>query len=128
MVDGDLATGWSNFYDKAATALLPAISKAHASEWVSIVRPKAETFGVVRVRFTVDATYALPDAIALSYRKGNRYLPIKNFHIDWASGSDQQTTITFDAVRSTELRLEMTSPAPGTTGGFLRIVELTLGG
>jgi len=39
-------------------------------------------------------------------------------------GSNQPTTLTFDPVRSSQLRLDMTSAAPGTGGGFLMIAEL----
>ena len=36
----------------------------------------------------------------------------------------QPTTLSFDPVRSSRVRLDMTSAAPGTGAGFLQIVEL----
>jgi beta-galactosidase len=49
---------------------------------------------------------------------------VRNLPINWATGSNQPTTLTFDPVRSSQLRLDMTSAAPGTSGGFLMIDEL----
>ena len=40
------------------------------------------------------------------------------------TASNQPTTLTFDPVHSAQVRLDMTSPAPGTAAGFLQIVEL----
>ena len=52
MIDGTTASGgWSSFYNKAATALLPAVSKAHPSEWVSVRWDHAQTFGTLRPWF-----------------------------------------------------------------------------
>lgn len=47
-------------------------------------------------------------------------------HVQFASISDQPTTISFDPVSTTAVRLEMTSPAPGTSTGFLQITELQI--
>jgi hypothetical protein len=41
-----------------------------------------------------------------------------------AGRPNQPTTLTFDPVRSGQLRLDMTSAAAGTGGGFLMIAEL----
>jgi hypothetical protein len=49
---------------------------------------------------------------------------LRNLAIDWATGSNQPTTLTFDPVRSSQLRLDTTSAAPGTGDGFLMIAEL----
>jgi beta-galactosidase len=127
MLDGDLATGWSNFYNKAATALLPAISRAHAADWVSVTPPGGQPVGRLRAFFTVDGAHAMPAAINVSHWNGTAFVPVRNLRIDRAAESNQPTTITFDPVRSSEIRLDLTSPAPGTTTGFLRIAELNVG-
>ena len=44
--------------------------------------------------------------------------------IDWAAASGQPTTLTFDPVTTTRVRITMTSPSPGTSAGFLAIAEL----
>ncbi|HZB31937.1 MAG TPA: glycoside hydrolase family 2 TIM barrel-domain containing protein [Streptosporangiaceae bacterium] len=132
MLDGDLATGWSNFYNKAATALLPAISRAHAAEWVSMAvapdgggRPAA--VGRMQAFFTLDGANAMPAQIAVSHWNGRTFVPVRNLRVDKATASNQPTTLTFDPVRTTKMRLDLTSPAPGTSTGFLRIAELTVG-
>ena len=128
MLDGDLATGWSNFYNKSATALLPAISRAHAAEWVSAAVPGGGPASVGRLRafFTIDARNAMPAQIAADYWDGKAFVPVRNLQVDKATASNQPTTITFDPVRTTKIRLDLTSPAPGTSTGFLRLAELNV--
>ncbi len=78
MLDGTTATGgWSNFYNKAATALLPAVSSAHASEWVSVRWPSPQTFGRMVAYFTTSASHALPSAIDVTYWDGSRWAPVR---------------------------------------------------
>jgi beta-galactosidase len=129
MLDGDTSTGgWSNYYVKSATALLPAFSLAHAREWVSVAWPQARTLRSVTAYFTVDATHALPAAVTPRYWNGSRFVAVRHPHVTWATGSDQPTTITFDPVRTSRLRLDLTSRAPDTGTGFLGIAELQFGG
>lgn len=122
------ASGWSNAYVKAATALLPAFSVAHASDWVSVSWPSAQRLDAVDAFFTVDATHALPAATAVSAWNGTRFVPVGHARVDWAAASDQPTRITFDPVRTTRIRLELTSRAPRTDHGFLQIAELQFPG
>ena len=124
MLDGDPATGWSNYYDKAQTANLPAVSVSNASDWVSVSWPAPQSFDSVQASFTIAAALAQPAAITVSYWDGSKYVPVRNLTISRATASDQPTTLTFDPVRSTQVRLDMTSAAPGTATGFLQIVEL----
>jgi beta-galactosidase len=124
MLDGDLTTGWSNFYVKAATANLNAVSVSHASEWVSVAWPKPRSFGTVTAYFTLSTSLTLPASISVTYWNGRAFVPVRNLKIDWATASNEPTTLTFDPVRASQVRFEMTSPAPGTSAGFLRIAEL----
>ena len=126
MLDGVTTSGgWSNYYNKAATALLPAISKAHPSEWVSLTWPAARTIGSLRAYFTTDAQRTLPSAIEVSYLDGDRWVPVSGLHVDWATASNQPSTITFDKVSAPSLRLKMMSPSPNADGtGFFQIAEL----
>jgi beta-galactosidase len=129
MLDGVTTSGgWSNYYYKSATALLPAVSRAHASDWVSVSWPGPRTLGTVQAYFTVGAGRALPASIRVGYRRDGRYVPVRHLRVDRAAGSNQPTTITFDPVRTTSVRLDMTSPAPGTADGFLQIAELRFPG
>jgi beta-galactosidase len=124
MLDGNLATGWSNFYDKAATANLHAVSVSRAADWVSVSWPGPQSFGSVQASFTTSAALALPASLTVSYWNGRRFVPVKDLTIEWATASNQPTILTFDPVRASQVRLEMTSPAPGTAAGFLQIAEL----
>lgn len=125
MLDGDPATGWSNYYAKAATANVLAVSSSDASDWVSLTWRSAQRIGTVTAAFVTGGALALPSAIAVSYWNGYRFVPVSGLKISWAAASGQPTTLTFDEVSTTRVRLDMTSPSPGTSAGFLRIAELS---
>jgi beta-galactosidase len=120
MLDGDPSTAWSNFYVKAATALLPPFSLAHAAEWVSVTWPAARSVRSVSASFVADATHQLPAALTVSYWNGRGFVPVA--HPRTAGG-----TVQFDPVSTTAIRLDMTSRAPNTDHGFLAISELSFG-
>ena len=125
MLDGDPSTGWSNYYVKSATANLHAVSVSRPGDWVSITWPQPQSFDSVVAYFTTSANLALPASIQVSYWDGRGFVPVANLAIDWATASGQPTTLTFDPVRRrSALRLDLTSAAPGTGGGFLMIAEL----
>lgn len=129
MLDGDAVTGgWSNFYRKQATALLPEISTAHRQDWVSIAWPNPHTVDRVTAFFVADAWHALPAALGVSFWTGSEWRPVGDLAIDWSASSRGPTRITFDAVTTDRLRFAMTSPAPDTTSGFLGISELEVTG
>jgi beta-galactosidase len=129
MLDGVTSSGgWSNYYAKQATALLPAISRAHASEWVSVSWPHAQRLDSIQSYFTTDTVRALPATIAVTYWDGHAFLPVRNPRIEWAAGSGQPTRLTFDPVTTSRLKLDMTSRSPGGANGFLQIAELTVNG
>jgi beta-galactosidase len=119
-----MSRGWSNLYVADATALLPEISAAHERDWVSISTPAAQRRDRLTAFFTVDAHHALPAGIGVRYWDGQRYVPVHGLHVDRATGSNEPTTITFDPVETTKLELDLTSAAPGTDRGFVRIAEL----
>jgi beta-galactosidase len=128
MLDGNTQSGgWSNFYNKAATALLPAISKAHEREWVSVSLPSQQTLTGATAYFTTDTARALPASISVSYWNGSTFVPVTNPTITWATASNQPTTITFDPVNTTQLRFDLTSRFPNTANGFIQIAELQVG-
>ncbi|MBP2479593.1 beta-galactosidase [Crossiella equi] len=127
MLDGNPATAWSNSYRKRATALLPEVSRAHAAAWVSVSGLGDGPIGSVQATFTADAGHALPASVQVASWDGRAFVPVRNQQITWATQSGQPTRITFDRVRTDRIRLELTSRAPGTGHGFLRIAELTTG-
>ena len=125
VLDGNTATGgWSNFFTKAATALIPAISVARAEDWVSVGWPAQQSFSELRAYFTISSSRALPAAIEVTYWDGESWIPVDGLDVAWATASNTPTTITFDPVSSSAVRVDMTSPAPGTNTGFLQISEL----
>ncbi|MGN9762341.1 glycoside hydrolase family 2 TIM barrel-domain containing protein [Streptomyces sp. SD31] len=124
MLDGDPATGWSNGFRKAATALLPAFDGARPEDWVCVDFGRARTFDRVEVAFTVDATHTLPASVEAEVWNGRRYVPVKGKAVDWATASDTPTVITFDAVRGSRVRLTLTSAHPGEARGAVRISKL----
>jgi beta-galactosidase len=125
MLDGNLSTGWSNYYDKSATANLPAVSVSNPADWVSLTWRQPQRLAGISASFTTSAVLARPAKLAVSYWDGHRFAPVGNPAIGWATASNQPTTVTFDPVSTTALRLDMTSAAPATGAGFLQIAELS---
>ncbi|WP_406396310.1 DUF4982 domain-containing protein [Streptomyces sp. NBC_00882] len=128
MLDGDQATGWSNAFSKAATALLPAFSGARAKDWVCVDLGRTRTFDRAEVSFTLSATHSLPAAVEAAVWDGKRYVPAEGVAVAWATASDEPTVVTFDAARGSRLRLTLTSAYPGQTGGAVRISKLAVPG
>ncbi|MER6282780.1 glycoside hydrolase family 2 TIM barrel-domain containing protein [Streptomyces sviceus] len=128
MLDGDPATGWSNAFSKAATALLPAFSGARAKDWVSVDYGRTRTFDRAEISFTLSATHSLPASVEAAVWDGTRYVPAEGVFVTWATASDEPTVITFDAVRGSRLRLTLTSAYPGETRGAVRIGRLEVPG
>jgi beta-galactosidase len=125
MLDGTTtAGGWSNYYNKSATNVLPAVSVAHAREWVSVSWPDAQRLSSVVPHFTIAANRVLPSAVEVSYWTGAKWAPVRNQHTQLATTSDQPSTITFTPISTTKLRLDLTSSAPNTSTGFMQITEL----
>jgi beta-galactosidase len=124
MLDGNLSTGWSNYYDVLQTANLLAVSSSNPSDWVSLTWVSPQTFGQLNAYFTTGGPLDLPASAEVSYWNGHALVPVSNLKISWATASNELTTFTFDPVRTTSIRLTMTSSAPGTGSGFLMIAGL----
>jgi beta-galactosidase len=128
MIDGVKDSGgWSNYYAKSATALLPAISLAHAEEWISLSWPAKRTVGALKAYFTLDAKRALPSSAQVSYWDGHGWVPVRGLRTKWATTSNTASELAFDPMSTTALKLGMTSSAPGSSAGFLQITELETG-
>jgi beta-galactosidase len=125
MVDGVTSSdGWSNAYVQQATALLPEVSAARPADWVSLAWERPRRLTGVTAWFTVDAQHSLPESVTVRYWDGHDWRPMTGTHVAWAEGSNQPTRITFDAVRTTRLRLDLTSGHPEAPNGFVEIAEL----
>ena len=119
MLDGDPATGWSNFYVKQATATLPAVSRPRAQDWVSLAWPAARRLSAITANFVLDATHGRPDGVDVACRTARGWEPVRNLKVTWGSGSNDPTTLEFDPATTTEVRVTMTART------FLRISALT---
>ncbi|WP_329062862.1 glycoside hydrolase family 2 TIM barrel-domain containing protein [Amycolatopsis sp. NBC_01480] len=125
LLDGVTTSGgWSNAYTKSATYTLPEVSKAHAADWVSVSWPEGQRISTVVAYFTLSASLVLPRSIVVSYWDGARWLKARDQQVQFATQSNAPTTITFQPVSTTSIRLTLTSPAPDTATGFFRITEL----
>ncbi len=126
LLDGNTTSGgWSNRYEKGPTQTLNGSTNARPGDWVSVSWPKPQTFGELRPYFTVDANDQLPATVRVSYWNGLGWVPVRHQHVQFAGGSDQPSSITFDPVSTRQVRLDMTSSSPGSpTTGNLTISEL----
>jgi beta-galactosidase len=128
MLDADPTTGWSNAFVKPATALLPPFNGARPTDWVSVTWPTPATVRTATLSFTLDPTHARPATLSVERWDGHRFTPVTNLTVDWATTSDTPTTLTFAPVTTTALRITLTSSAPDTPTGHLRITTLTVPG
>jgi beta-galactosidase len=117
-------TGWSNQYSKAATALLPAFNLAQPEDRVSLSWDAPQAVDTLVPFFRLAAGRTFPAAVSVEYWDGRAFVPAAHQQVTWATGSEQPTTIQFDEVSTPEIRLVMTSAAPGTPDGFVQIAEL----
>jgi beta-galactosidase len=125
MIDGVTTTsGWSNKFTEGATAVLPAVTNSHASDWVSLSWPNPQRLSNASVFFTLNANNQAPATIVVSYWNGLAWVPVSNAVITLSGVTNTASTITFDAVSTTGLRLDMTSATPmNATTGNITITE-----
>jgi beta-galactosidase/beta-glucuronidase len=126
MIDGVTTTsGWSNKFTEGATNVLPAVTNAHASDWVSLSWPNPQRLSNASVWFTLNPNNQLPATTVVSYWNGLAWVPVSNAVITLAGVTNTASTITFDPVSTTGLRLDMTSATPmSPTTGNITIAEL----
>jgi beta-galactosidase len=117
-------SGWSNQYEKAATALLPLFNLAQPEDWVSLAWNTPQAIEALVAYFRLAPGRTFPAAISVEVWDGQSFVPAAGQSVTWAERSEQPTTITFDQVSTTEVRLVMTSAAPGTPEGFVQISEV----
>jgi beta-galactosidase len=130
MLDGNTTSGgWSNRYSKGATQTLPQVTNSRPGDWVSVSWPAAQTFRQLNVYFTLDANNQLPASVKVSYWNGLAWVPVTGPQVALTTVSDQPSTISFDPVSTTAVRLDMTSRSPDDpVTGNLTISELEIPG
>jgi beta-galactosidase len=126
MLDGNPSTFWSNRYTKVQTQTLNAVTNARRADWVSLTWAPAKQVGQLQANFITDANDELPASVTVYYRDANDdWVPVTDQHVTFAGASNTPSTITFDPVTTTALKLDMTSAAPyDPTTGNLAISEL----
>ena len=129
MLDGNVSTYWSNRYSKVATQTLNTVTAARPEDWVSVTWAPANQVSSLQASFITDANDELPAAVTVYYRNGDQWVPVSGQHVTFAGASNQPSTITFDPVATTALKLDMTSAAPyDPITGNLAISELSIPG
>ncbi len=129
MLDGNPSTFWSNRYSKVQTQTLNAVTNARPADWVSVSWAPAKQVDQLQASFITDANDELPASVTVYYRSGQDWLPVTGQHVTFAGTSNTPSTITFDPVTTTALKLDMTSAAPyDPNTGNLAISELHIPG
>jgi len=118
------ANGWSNRYLKEATALLPAFGLAQPTDWVSLTWATPQVLDTLVAYFHLAAGRTFPATVSVEYWNGSAFVPAAHQVVTSATASDQPTRIAFTKISTTQIRLVMTSAAPGTSNGFVQISEL----
>ena len=129
MLDGNTATFWSNRYSKGATQTLPQITNSHPRDWVSVGWGAPRQVDQIQPLFLVDANDQLPATVTVSYWDGSSWKPVSNQNTAFAHSSGTPSSITFEPVTTTKLKLDMTSASPNDpVTGNLAIAELRIPG
>jgi beta-galactosidase len=130
MLDGNPSTYWSNRYSKVATQTLNTVTNARPEDWVSVAWAPAKQVSSLQPSFITDSGDELPATATVYYRDDNNdWVPVGHQQVTFAGASDAPSTITFDPVTTTALKLDMTSRAPyDPTTGNLAISELRIPG
>jgi len=115
---------WSSQYSKSATALLPAFDLAQPEDWISLAWDAPQAVDTLVPYFRLAPGRTFPASVSVEYWDGSAFVPAAGQETSWATESEQPTTITFDEVSTTRVRLVMTSAAPGTPDGFVQVTEL----
>jgi len=112
-----------------ATQTLDEVTAARPEDWVSLTWAPARHVSSLEANFITDANDELPAGVTVYYRSGDDWLPVSGQHVTLAGASNEASTITFDPVTTTALKLDMTSAAPyDPTTGNLAISELHIPG
>jgi beta-galactosidase len=130
MLDGDPATFWSNRYNKWATQTLNTVTNARPEDWVTVTWAPTRRVSEIDPSFITDANDELPASLTVYYRNANNdWVPVGGQHVTFAGASNTPSTITFNTVTTTSLKLDMSSAAPyDPTTGNLAISELKIPG
>ncbi|MDR0670922.1 MAG: DUF4982 domain-containing protein, partial [Oscillospiraceae bacterium] len=124
MLNGAADSYWDNYATPGATVVLDDVTTSRAYDWVQTYWPDEQTFDEVRLFFTTNADYALPDRLNVQYWDGFSWLDAPNQQVTRATESNTATVITFGIVTSSRVRVQMWKAPPlDTATGRMRIVS-----
>ena len=130
MLDGKSNTLWTNSYSISATAVLPSVNNSRPYEFVQVYWPEYVTFDTIKLYFKtgniISGTPAasMPASVDVQYWNGVEWVSAANQAIEWAEASEQPTTITFNNITTTKVRVGMENGTPySTTTGNIAITE-----
>ncbi|MDR2671196.1 MAG: DUF4982 domain-containing protein, partial [Oscillospiraceae bacterium] len=112
MLNGSLNNYWDNYATPGGTVVLDDVPASRAYDWVQTYWPDEQTFDEVRLFFTTDANYALPGKLKAQYWDGFGWVDAPNQQLTKATASNEETTITFDAVTSSKVRVQLWNATP----------------
>lgn len=133
MLDGNKTSGgWTNKYSIAATANLPIVNNTRPYEFVQVNWPQFSTFSSIKLIFTTGGsapTTNLPKSLDVQYWDGLHWVSAGNQNVVWATASNQESTVTFDMITTTKIRIGMENATPySATAGAMAITELEVYG
>ena len=130
MLDGNNNTLWTNSYSISATAVLPAVNNSRPYEFVQVYWPEYVTFDTIKLYIRtgniISGTPAasMPKSLDVQYWNGVEWVSAGNQAVEWAGGSGQATTITFNNITTTKVRVGMENATPySTTAGNMAVTE-----
>ncbi|UJF31430.1 Ig-like domain-containing protein [Paenibacillus hexagrammi] len=133
MLDGNTTSGgWTNRYSISATANLPLVNATRPYEFVQVYWPDYKTFHSIKLYFTTGGTAPtnnLPKSLDVQYWNGLQWVSAKNQQVNWATASNEATTITFDPAIATKVRVGMENATPySSASGAMAITEFEVYG
>ena len=86
--------------------------------------PQPQHFSKLVGYFTTSTARSLPASVTVSAWNGTDWVPVSNQTVTWATATNQPSTITFDPVVATKVKLDMVSQFPAASNGHIQITEL----
>ena len=120
---------WSNSYNRGASVLLPSFTNSRPYENVEFFWANAKLFNEIKLYLSTESNFAMPESFNVEYWNGAAWVEATGVSVDKATTSGAATTLTFDAVNSDRVRVDMKNATPySTTTGDIRIFKAEIFG
>ncbi len=114
MLDTSATSLWANKYSEGSTNVLPTITNSNHRDWVQVNWPTTQYFSEIDPFFACAAPctspttgYELPSSVTVTYWNGSAWVPVTNQQTTYGTASEGKSTITFDPIGTTKIRLWM---------------------